>query len=530
MWPGITQNWTVRKPLARTRGALLTTQCGRAGEAALRLLGEAGNAVDVAVAAGLALAAAEPWNSGLGGVGFMLVYSAREQRTEVVDFGPISPRHLDPASYPLVGGTSSELFGWPAVLENRNARGPLAFAVPGQVDGMATALARFGTRTWREVLAPAIELAAEGVPVDWFTTLKTSITARELSRYPSTRAVWLPEDLPPVTPAGAPLRHLELPGLERTLRRLADHGPRDFYEGALAGDIVADIRAAGGVMTAEDLAGYRARVLPALEVGYRDSVIALAPGLTAGPSMKQAFEALAGHRFARGRPDAQSFVAYASVLRDAYAARLQAEGASPEARAPGCTSHINVVDGEGNMVSLQQTLLSAFGSCYVLPTTGILMNNAIMWFDPEPGKPNSLGAGRKPLTNMSPLIATRGGKAWLAAGGSGGRKVFPALLQLCSMLIDHGLTLEEACHWPRIDASGGLFVSVDTRHPPEVKQALAERFPIHESELLVLPNNFACPAAILIEEPGGERTGLGDVMSPWSAAVAQSVPEEETIL
>src|SRR5689334_8673015 len=176
------QNWIVKKPLARTRGGIVATQNRVAGEAGARVLAAGGNAVDAAVATGFALAAVEPWNSGLGGVGFMLVYSAKTGKVSVVDFGPISPRGLDPAAYPLTGAgiTTRDLFTWPAVKDDRNVHGPLSIAVPGNPDGLGLALEKFGTLKLAEVLKPAIELAETGIAMDWFLTLKTATMAKEL--------------------------------------------------------------------------------------------------------------------------------------------------------------------------------------------------------------------------------------------------------------------------------------------------------------------------------------------------------------
>jgi len=154
-----TQNWYVRKPLAQGRGGIVATQNRLAGEAGARVLASGGNAVDAAVTTAFALAAVEPWNSGLGGVGFMLVYLAKENRVEVVDFGPISPRSLDPAAYPLTGGFTSDLFTWPTVKDDRNVHGPNSIAVPGHVDGLGLALEKFGTMRFGDVLKPAIALA-----------------------------------------------------------------------------------------------------------------------------------------------------------------------------------------------------------------------------------------------------------------------------------------------------------------------------------------------------------------------------------
>ena len=520
----LVQNWIVRKPMARARGGIVATQNRVAGEAGARILAAGGNAVDAAVATGFALAAVEPWNSGLGGVGFMLVYLARENRVAVVDFGPISPLALNPADYPLVGGgvTTRDLFTWPTVKDDRNVHGPHSIAVPGHVDGMGLALETFGTRKFAEVLEPAIALADKGIAVDWYLTLKVAITARELARYDTTRAVWLPRGFPPVTAAGAPLERLKLTGLAATLRRLAQGGRRDYYEGAIAADIVKDIKALGGIVAAEDLKRYRARIVAPHEAEYHGAQFALAPGLSAGPAMAGALRALDRMNVRGNGPGAEAFVAYASVLREAYSERLATAGDTSDHRDPSTTTHLNVIDRDGNMVALTQTLLSVFGSKVVLPTTGILMNNGMMWFDPRPGTPNSLAPGKRPLTNMCPAIVRRDGRPWFAIGGSGGRKIFPAVFQIASFLIDHGMGLEEAFHQPRIDASGGDTVGVDPRLPAAVQEALAAKFPVAATELVVLPTNFACPSAVYRDPATGEHCGISDVMSPWSGAVAEA--------
>jgi len=513
-----TQNWQVRKPAARSRRGVVASQHRLAAEAGAEILAAGGNAVDAAVAAGFALAAIEPWNSGLGGIGYMLVYLAKENRVEVADFGPVSPRALAPSDFPLSGGFAGDLFAWPAVQEDRNVHGPLSFALPGEVDGLGLALERFGTQTLATVLQPAIALAQEGIAVDWYLTLKVSTMASELARYGVTRDIWLPAGMPPVTPPDAPPRRLKLAGLADTLRRLARAGRRDFYEGEIAESIAKDIGAMGGVLGAEDLRQYRARVVAPIECDYRGAKLALAPQLTAGTSMAWTLGRLAERKLERG-PDAGAFVAYAEALREAYARRLQTMGESASSQTS--TTHLNAIDRDGNMVALTQTLLSVFGSKVVLPGTGVLMNNGVMWFDPRPGTPNSLAPGKRPLTNMCPVIACRDGKPWFAIGASGGRKIFPAVLQIVSFLIDHGLSLEDAFHHPRIDASGGESVGLDPRLPQEVRLALGEKFPTHSAELVVYPANFACPSAVLNDPRTGERFGMGDVMSPWSGAVAE---------
>jgi gamma-glutamyltranspeptidase/glutathione hydrolase len=517
----LVQNWHVRKSVACTRGGIVATQNRVAGEAGAKILAAGGNAIDAAVATGFALAAVEPWNSGLGGVGFMLVYLAKENRVEVVDFGPISPRALDPAAYPLTGGYTSDLFTWPTVKDDRNVHGPASIAVPGHVDGLALALEKFGTMRFADVMQPAIGLADAGIAVDWFLTLKVATMARELARYPTTKDIWVPGGYPPVTAAGAPLARLVLNGLAATMRRLADAGPRDFYEGEVAAGIARDVQTMGGDLALEDLRSYHARIVKPLETQYRDAQIAVAPGLTAGPTMVRALGSLQEFKLRAGGPHADAFLAYARVLREGYAERLATMGETSDHRDPSTTTHLNVVDREGNMVALTQTLLSVFGSKVVLPSSGVLMNNGIMWFDPRPGSPNSLAPAKRPLTNMSPMIARRGGKGWFAIGASGGRKILPAVFQIASFVIDHGMSLEDAFHHPRIDASGGDTVGVDPRLSEAIRNALSDQFPIAETELVVYPTNFACPSAVLRDPKEGMHFGMSDVMSPWSGAVAR---------
>lgn len=513
-----TQNWIVRKPAARSARGAVVSQSLAAAEIGARVLSEGGNAVDAAVAAGLALAALEPWNSGLGGIGFMVVWQARERRAYVVDFGPVAPARLDPWDFPLAGGVAGDLFAWPAVIGDRNVHGPMSLGVPGQVDGLGLALERFGTLAWPRALAPAIEAAEQGLPLDWYATLRAALWARDLSRYPVTASTWLPDGLPPVSPPGAPPRRLVLPGLPETLHRLAKAGRRDFYEGALAQSIANDIKAAGGVLDRDDLARYQARVVAPLEISYRGMRLLTAGGLTAGPSLAKALDALGRQSFTERQPGPEAFTAYAEALNGAYAERFAVMGEVSDARDPASTTHLNVVDGEGNMVALTQTLLSVFGSKLTLPGTGVLMNNGVMWFDPRPGRPNSLGPGKRPLTNMCPVVATRDDEAWLAIGGSGGRKIMPAVAQILSFLIDFNLEPETAFHHPRIDASGNPEISVDPRLPVDVFTALMERFPVRAMEHVVLPTNFACPCAVMIDREARERIGVADVMSPWSGA------------
>jgi gamma-glutamyltranspeptidase/glutathione hydrolase len=152
----------------------------------------------------------------------------------------------------------------------------------------------------------------------------------------------------------------------------------------------------------------------------------------------------------------------------------------------------------------------------ISPSTGVLLNNGVMWFDPRPGRANSLAAGVRPLSNMVPLVVTRGGAPWFALGGSGGRRILPAVLQVASFLIDLELSVEEAVHHPRINVDGGAFVEVDPRLGEEVLERIASTQPARAVEAMIMPNHYA---SVVIA--GVERDtcfGAGQVLSPTSAA------------
>jgi gamma-glutamyltranspeptidase/glutathione hydrolase len=514
----LTQNWEIRKSAAVSRNGIVAAQQHSAAETGAAILAAGGSAVDAVVAAAFVLAAFEPWNSGLGGTGFMVVHPAGMRAAAVIDFGPVAPRALDPAAYPLSGGMRTELFTWPQVEGDRNIDGPLSFAIPSAVAGLALAVERYGRLPWRELLLPAVALARTGLPVDWWTTLKVAGAAAGLRRYQESRRIWLPDGLPPVCPPDRDTMNLPLGRLAETLERLAVAGPHDFYRGEIGQSIAADLHEADAFLSAEDLGRCRARVVPALDIPYRGAILAAAPGMTAGPTLARILERLAELRFA-ATPDAAYFAALADVLREAYARRLERDG-DVEPVASTSTTHVTAIDRDGGLAALTTTLLSVFGSRYVLPGTGILMNNGIMWFDPRPGRPNSIAPGKRALTNMCPLVAARDGQPWFGAGASGGRRILAAVLQLASFVVDFGMTAEAAAHHPRIDVSGIDRLGIDRRLDPAIIERLMAEPGAALVEHTVLPSRFACPNLVLAGEDGLNH-GIPDAMSPWSAAVAE---------
>lgn len=512
---------SVRKHVAATAGGVVASQHRTAAEVGAAVLAGGGDAVDAAVATSFALGAVEPWMSGAAGGGAMTIWREDERRAYTVHFGMRSPAALDPDNYPLAGnGKSSDLFPWPAVKDDRNVRGGTAVAVPGVVAGMALAHRHYGRLGWRELLTPAVDLARRGLLVDWYASLLIASTARELAKDADAAAIFLEDGQWPVIAGWTALssKRLDQSSLAATLAHLAEAGPRDFYEGDIAASLVADIGAKGGCLSRSDLAVYRATLTPTIDVPYRGGTVRAASGLTAGVNLAECL-AMMEDAFTPDRaPDGVSFAETARVLGKSYARRLAEMGDGEPHHAPSCTSHFSVVDRHGNMCAVTQTLLSIFGSRIVSPSTGLLLNNGIMWFDPEPGKPNSLAPGKACLMNVCPAIGEKDGRRF-AIGASGGRKILSAVLNLVSFMMDFGMSLEEAFHHPRIDHSGGGTIIADEELKPDVRRALEEIGPTLTTRRTVFPYAFACPAGVMRAD--GMNMGCTEIMSPWGDAVGE---------
>jgi gamma-glutamyltranspeptidase/glutathione hydrolase len=192
------------------------------------------------------------------------------------------------------------------------------------------------------------------------------------------------------------------------------------------------------------------------------------------------------------------------------------DGESPVA--PGSTTHFSIVDRDGNMVAHTQTLLSIFGARTLSPSTGFLMNNGIMWFDPVQGRPNSLGPGKTCLMNVCPVLGEASGRRF-ALGASGGRKIVSAVTQIASFLADFDMSLEDAFSRPRIDVSGDERIVADEALAADVIDALEDIAPVTAVRRSLLPYPFACPEGVL--DDGTTRRGMTEPMSAWGDAVAE---------
>src|SRR5260370_11107755 len=261
----------VRKPATVSQGGIVAAQSRKAAEVGAQVLAAGGDCVDAVVATSFALGVLEPWMSGIGGGGAMVLYRAREDRYEVIDFGMLAPGGIRREDYPLTGeGAASDLFPWPRVKDDRNLHGPGSMAVPGVVAGLEAAHRRHAKLPWRELLGPSVALADDGLAVDWWTTLAIASAAADLRRYPASAAAYLEDGLPP-HPQWGIRSSVRLPQdkLKATPVHLAAPAPRDFYEGDLARAIAVDVQAGGGGVSVKGLAAFRAHVREPLAIPYR---------------------------------------------------------------------------------------------------------------------------------------------------------------------------------------------------------------------------------------------------------------------
>lgn len=472
------------------------------------ILKRGGNAVDAAVATAFAMTVVEPFMSSIAGGGTMLVHLARRGETTALDFNVQAPAACHEAVYPLADGVATDLFPWRKVVDDANVFGHRSVAVPGSVAGLCLALERYGTMELRDILAPAISLARDGFVPDWYLALTLAVHAQELAAFPATARTYLREGhyihRPPTIGEGDRVTY---PDLARSLGLIAQEGPDAFYKGAIAQAVYEEMQAHGGFLTRKDLADYTIRVQPALGGRYRGLDLAFSPGSTGGitsletlnilsafPSKEVGFDTPHGlHlraeavRYALqdrlqylGDP-AQVEAPWAALASKEYgvevAGGLRAHG--PRSRRPApdpwgfeertgrpdrpasgkghsgdCTTHIGVIDRQRNMVSLTHTAVSIFGSRVVVPGTGILLSNGMLWFDPEPGRPNSVGPGKRALVNMVPVLAFKKGEPYLTLGAPGGRKIMSAMPQVLSNMADLKLNPQTAIEAPRLHTEG----------------------------------------------------------------------------
>jgi len=527
---------TKQTPLAAH--GMVAAEHPRGAAVGAAILARGGNAVDAAVATAFAMTVVEPFMSTIAGSGTMLVHMARRGETVALNFNGVAPLAAHESIYKTIGGVSDGLFSWPRTEHAANEHGHRAVAVPGSVAGLALALERYGTMALRDVLAPAIALARDGFETDWYLSQNHAKFMEELLAYPATAKNYLRDGRWMHRPAGMQAGdRVSYPDLARSLELIAKDGPDAFYRGAIAQAIVDDMAANGGLIRREDLAGYRVIVEPALRGRYRDVELALSPGPTGGVTALEILNILGEFPSARvGWRTVEGLHLRASAVARAFRDRFEHLGDPAMVKAPWerlvskehaqaaaadirrgkprrtgapraadeCTTHLSVVDRQRNMVALTNTAVSLWGSRVVVPGTGILLNNGMIWFDPVPGKPNSVASGKRGLVNMVPALGFRRGRPAFTVGAPGGRGIISAIPQVIANLVDGKATAQAAVEAPRVHTEGAE-VLVSTRVGDKALAGLARKghvvVPKEESYSTL---NFARPVAIRVTARGLE--------------------------
>jgi gamma-glutamyltranspeptidase / glutathione hydrolase len=502
----------------------------------IQVLRRGGTAVDAAVATAATLGVTEPYVAGIGGGGFLVIYSASDHRVHTID-----GRETAPADFP------EDVFidpntGEPIPFTPDRVTTGLAVGVPGTLASWQVALRRFGTESLRQVLRPAATVARRGFVVDETFQQQTADNLDRLKLFTPSRRLFLTSGLQPPA-VGAVLRN---PDLARAYRTIGRRGIRAFYRGPigraivrtvrrppLAPDAQPSFRVLPGRMTARDLRAYRAPRRAPTQIRYRGfRVFGMPPPSSGGSTVAEALNILEG--FDLSGPDrALALHRYLEASRLAFADRnrwvgdpkffavplagLLSQGFAAERRcligaraltspvapgdptppfdrncdgtpdtgaaadAPGSTNHLTVVDRRGNVVSYTNTIEQIAGSAIAVPGWGFLLNNELTDFDPEPIRagvpdPNLPAGGKRPRSSMAPTIVLRGRRPVLAVGSPGGSTIITTVLQILVNRLDFGMTLPQAIAAPRASQRDTPTTQAEPAFSQTFGQELTDRF------------------------------------------------------
>lgn len=456
-----------------------------ATRAALDAMADGGNAIDAAVAAALTLGVVDGHNSGIGGGCFLLIH-LKDGRNICIDGREIAPLAATRDMYVRDGKLDESL----------SKTGPLASGVPGAVAAYSYAIKEFGRLPWEKAFTAGIRCADEGFPIDLVYARKLKATAPELALFPASKAIFLKPDGSPYL-EGETLRQKDL---AKSYRELATQGAEWFYASPFPQVTQTYMKAAGGILTADDFATYRIKLREPLITSYHGwQIVGFPPPSSGGVHVAQMLNILENFDPAGVKPGTPEFVnRLTEVMKLAFADRAYwlgdpgfvkvPRGLFDKAYAkelstrvsPGKvtpvpdhgtppdwqnnyfekhTTHFVTADAEGNWVSCTATINTAFGSKVVIPGTGILMNNEMDDFSIAPGVPNhfkliggeanAIAPGKRPLSSMSPTIVEKDGQVVMAVGAAGGPTIITQTLLALLYTLDYDMTPADALTLPR---------------------------------------------------------------------------------
>ena len=503
----------INHPVIDNQG-MVVSQRKIASEVGAQILKEGGNAVDAAVATGLALAVVLPRAGNLGGGGFMIIHLKEEDRNIAIDYREKAP-----------SGAFRDLF----LDENGNYDKKkaqfslLSAGVPGSVAGFHHALMNYGTLSWEEVLKPAIRLAEEGfeIPHDLANTLASKRYRARLSSNEAAAKVFYKEDKS-LYKAGEILVQNDL---ANTLRQLSEFGPDAFYKGEIAKLIVKEMERNGGLITLEDLSNYQIAESKPLNGQYKDyKIVSMPPSSSGGTHLIQMLNMLEEFPIKEmGFGSAESIHILAEVMKRAYADRSKYLGDTDFYKVPSSltskdyakslnafiskdkitpsdeisagnpfpyespdTTHFSVMDSFGNAVSNTYTLNFSYGSGMMIPGTGMLINNEMDDFSSKPGTPNGYGllgseanaieGNKRPLSSMTPTIIFKNDEPYMVFGSPGGSRIITTVLQVALNVMDHDMNIAQAVHSPRIHHQWlPEILMIESGFGPDTERLLTEK-------------------------------------------------------
>ena len=467
---------------------MVVSQRKIASEVGAQILKDGGNAVDAAVATGLALAVVLPRAGNLGGGGFMIVHLKDKNETIAIDYREKAP-----------AGAFRDLFlDEEGNYDKKKAQFSLLSAgVPGSVAGFHHALINYGTLSWEEILKPAIKLAEEGfeIPHDLANTLASKRYRARLSANEAAAKVFYKEDKS-LYVAGEILIQKDL---ARTLKLLSELGPDAFYKGEIAALIVKEMEKNGGLITLQDLKNYNIVEREPLLGDYKDyKIVSMPPSSSGGTHLIQMLNMLEEFPIKEmGFGSAESIHILAEVMKRAYADRSKYLGDTDFYKVPSSltskeyamslnafisgdkitpseevspgnpypyespdTTHFSVMDSSGNAVSNTYTLNFSYGSGMMIPGTGMLINNEMDDFSSKPGtfngygllgsEANAIEGNKRPLSSMTPTIIFKDNEPYMVFGSPGGSRIITTVLQVALNVMDHDMNIAQAVHSPRI--------------------------------------------------------------------------------
>jgi gamma-glutamyltranspeptidase/glutathione hydrolase len=465
---------------------MVVAQEATATRIGLDILQKGGNAVDAAVAVGFAMAVTYPRAGNIGGGGFMVIHRAGGDET-AIDYRETAPRAIDAKSFLDAQGNADP---------QKSRDSALGIGVPGTVAGLALAEQKYGSGrfTLADLIAPAIALARDGIVVADDIADSLPQDKAKLARWPSSAPIFFKPDGSVLGPGD----RLVQTDLAHTLEEIAKGGPQAFYEGAIAEKLAADVRAAGGVMTTDDLKDYRAVERAPVRGSYRGyDIVSMPPSSSGGVVLIEMLNILEGYDLAHdaeaqqlflmieamkrgyadravflGDPDAVEVPVARLIAKDRAAkwrSTIDADHATPASDIHATvdiapeghnTTHFSVIDRFGNAVANTYTLNLSYGMGLVAAGTGVLLNNQLDDFAAKPGAPNAYGLlggaanapgpGKRPLSSMTPTIVLKDGKLFLITGSPGGSLIINTVLQIVVDEIDRSMDLAAAISTPRV--------------------------------------------------------------------------------